>query len=65
MTSLTPPEHEHSEAVILAATWLADQSLEPLPIVPALQQRFGLTPMEATEAAAIGIRFRTVRKAFG
>ncbi len=40
--------------VIEAATWLAttpDHS-RPRPIIPELRQRFGLTVLEATEAAA-------------
>lgn len=40
--------------VIEAATWLAktpDRD-RPYPIIPALRQRFSLTMLEATEAAA-------------
>ncbi|TFF27527.1 hypothetical protein E3C22_03455 [Jiella endophytica] len=47
---LTPPEHEHSAAIDEAARWLAGQQTRPLPIVPALRRRFGLTPVEACQA---------------
>ncbi len=52
MTDLSPPEHEHSAAVDQAAVWVATMPRErlPRPIVPALRQRFGLTPVEACEA---------------
>ena len=63
MTDLTPPEHEHSEAVIQAAQWLADQPVPPTPLVPTLQQRFGLTLIEATEACALATRYRMLRSA--
>ncbi len=63
--SLTPPEHEHNALVETAAIWLADQSQPPQPIVPALRQRFNLTALEATEAAALAERFRMLRRAFG
>ncbi len=61
--SLTPPEHEHNALVETAAIWLADQSQPPQPIVPALRQRFNLTALEATEAAAMSDRFKIYRKA--
>jgi hypothetical protein len=64
-SDLSPPEHERSEAVVMAAMWHADQLQPPQPIIPALCQRFGLTAMEATEACALAQRFRTNRKAFG
>ncbi len=63
MTSLTPPEHEHSEAVILAAQWLAEQNPPPKPIVPALRERFGLSALEACEAAALSNKYRIWRQA--
>ncbi|MHC2488153.1 hypothetical protein CN068_06895 [Sinorhizobium meliloti] len=65
MSILTPPEHEHSEAVTLAAQWLADQNPRPRPIVPALKQRFGLTCLQACEAAAMSERFRLYRRVHG
>ncbi|MBU4529189.1 hypothetical protein [Hoeflea sp.] len=50
----TPAEHEHSAAVDQAAAWL--RSLrdyeKPQPIVPALRDRFGLSPVEACQAIA-------------
>jgi hypothetical protein len=64
MTDLTPAEHEHSEAVIVAAQWLADQNPAPVPVIPALRSRFDLTAPEACEAAAMARRFRSNRKAF-
>lgn len=54
-----------SESVILAAQWLADQTQPPRPIVPALKNRFGLSAVEACEAAAMAEKFRMLRKAFG
>jgi len=63
--TLTPPEHEHSEAVILAAQWLADQNPPPKPIVPALRERFGLSALEACEAAALSNKYRIWRRAHG
>ncbi|MDI7865058.1 hypothetical protein MRS76_24380 [Rhizobiaceae bacterium n13] len=62
MTDLTPPEHSHSEAVIVAAQWLADQAQSPSPIVPALRQRFGLSAVEATETVALAAKYRIFRK---
>lgn len=62
---LTPPEHEHSAAVDQAAQWLSDQYPEPSLPVPLLRGRFGLTAVEACEAAAMARRFRIYRKAHG
>lgn len=58
-------EHQHSESVILAAQWLADERQPPTPIIPAIRARFGLTALEACEACALAQSFRTVRRAFG
>ncbi|MEZ0002050.1 hypothetical protein ABIA18_003847 [Sinorhizobium fredii] len=57
--------HERSALVETAAQWLADETNPPRPIIPALRQRFNLTALEATEAAAMSDRFRICRKAFG
>lgn len=65
MTSLTPPEHQHSETVIQAAQWLAEQKPAPTPIVPNLRERFGLSALEACEAAALSNKYRVWRKAHG
>ena len=65
MTDLTAPEHQHAEAVLQAAQWLADQNPAPQPIVPALRSRFGLSALEACEAAALSNRYRIFRKANG
>lgn len=44
--------HQTSEAVDLAASWLAatPQEIRPHPLVPELCVRFGLTVVEAVEA---------------
>ena len=63
--TLTPPEHEHSESVILAAQWLADEQSPPQAIIPLMRARFGLSALEATEACALARNYRIVRKAFG
>jgi len=62
---VSPPEHEHSAAVEQAAQWLADQREAPHPVIPTLRERFGLTPLEATEACAWADRMRIYRKAHG
>lgn len=62
---LTAHEHEHSELVISAAQWHADQNPAPAPAIPALCQRFNLTALEACEALAMARRFRIVRRAHG
>ena len=62
---MTGIDHEHSEAVVLAAQWLADQDDPPRPIIPELRRRFPLGAHEACEAAAMARRFRVARKAFG
>lgn len=51
MTSLTPPEHEHSAAIEQASAWLSQTSRERIgqPIIPMLRERFGLTIAEACE----------------
>ncbi|SKA26452.1 hypothetical protein [Consotaella salsifontis] len=45
-------DHESSEAVTLAARWLATTPPDqhPRPIVPELRRRFGLNPVEACQA---------------
>jgi hypothetical protein len=63
--ALTPPEHQHSEAVIQAASWLADQNPAPQPIIPLIRERFGLSALEACEASALSNRYRIYRKAHG
>lgn len=62
---MTSADHEHSESVIVAAQWLADQNPPPRLAVPELRQRFGLTALEACEAIAQAQKFRTYRRAFG
>ncbi|WP_105438483.1 hypothetical protein [Neorhizobium sp. T25_13] len=62
---MTGADHEHSEAVVSAAQWLADERHPPQPIIPELRRRFGLSALEACEASAMAQRFRTYRKAHG
>lgn len=62
---MTGADHQHSAIVEQAAMWLSEQNPPPRPIVPALRERFGLTALQATEAAAMAHKFRTNRKAFG
>jgi hypothetical protein len=57
---LAPP----SPIVREAAVWLADQPMPPVPLVPALRDRFSLTAMEACQASELASRFRTLRRAF-
>jgi len=50
---LSPPEHETSEAVSVAARWYGEHRDEcPRPIVPALRSMFGLSAKQACEALA-------------
>ncbi|OYD03939.1 hypothetical protein [Rhizobium sp. N4311] len=62
---MTGTDHEHSEAVVLAAQWLAEQNPAPQPIIPELRKRFPLTALQACEAAALSNRYRFLRKAHG
>ncbi|TIL43652.1 hypothetical protein [Mesorhizobium sp.] len=50
--TLTPPEHEHSAAITMAAEWLGDNPHNGInrPIVPTLKATFGLTTVEAIAA---------------
>lgn len=53
--------HEHSEAVELAARWLAEhRKALTRPIIPELRERFGLTINEAIEAAVLGAKYEYV-----
>jgi len=65
MSTLSPPEHQHSEAVVLAAQWLAEEQNPVQPVITTMRARFGLTAVEACEAAALANRFRTYRRANG
>ncbi|CDZ60457.1 Hypothetical protein NGAL_HAMBI2605_10270 [Neorhizobium galegae bv. orientalis] len=65
MSTLTPPEHEHSAAVEQAAIWLAEEHSPPAPLIPELRRRFDLSALEATEACAMAQRFRMLRRAHG
>jgi hypothetical protein len=55
---LTGIDHADNPAIGEAAAWLAGQAEPPRPLVPALRQRFGLTSLEACEAAARANDFR-------
>lgn len=63
--NLTPAEHEHSPVVDEAARWYANQPEGSIrPIVPALQQRFGVTAKQACEVLALAGKYRMQRRAF-
>lgn len=62
---MTGADHQHSEAVIQAAQWLAEQNPAPTPIIPAVRESFGITALEACEAAALSNKYRVWRKAHG
>lgn len=55
--------HERTALVETAAQWLSDQANPPRPIIPALRERFNLSALEATEAAALSERFKIYRQA--
>lgn len=61
---MTGAAHEQGESVVTAAQWLADEKQPPQPTTPHLRQRFGLSSLEACEAAALAQKFRVCRKAF-
>lgn len=64
MPDLTAPEHCHSAQVEQAARWLADQAPGAIkPVVPTLQQRFGISQAEACETIALAGRYRMRRVA--
>lgn len=50
MSSVLPPQPEHSEAVLVAAQWLADQAETQPQVVHILCTRFGLSALQACEA---------------
>lgn len=60
---MTDADHQHSETVIEAAQWLAEQNPAPTPITPNLRDRFGLSALEACEAAALSNKYRMWRQA--
>lgn len=65
MTVVPTNSSNSSEAVTMAAQWLADQVPPPRLAVPILKDRFGLTALQACEAIAMADRFRVLRKAHG
>jgi len=54
-----------TDAVVVAAQWLADQQEPPPRVVPILRERFGLSALEACEACKLAQTYRTMRRAFG
>ena len=62
---MTGNDHQHSETVIQAAQWLADQNPAPTSVISALRERFGLSALEATEACALSNKYRVWRKTHG
>lgn len=62
---MTGADQQHSETVITAAQWLAEQNPNPTPIIPTLRERFGLSALEACEAAALSNKYRVWRRAHG
>ncbi len=62
---MTGADCQHSEAVITAAQWLAEQNPTPAPIIPNLQERFGLSALDACEAAALSNKYKVWRRAHG
>lgn len=55
----------HSETVIQAAQWLAEQNPAPTSVISSLRERFGLSTLEATEACAQASKYRVWRRAHG
>lgn len=53
MLDLTAPEHSHSAAVEEAARWYATNRKLERAFVPVLRERFGLSTLEAIEAAKL------------
>lgn len=50
-------DHEHSEAITIAARWLAEHRKElRRAIIPELTERFGLSTLDAVRAAAEAVR---------
>lgn len=62
MTGAIP---QHSENVVQAATWLVNQNPAPQPIIPHIRERFGLSALEACEAAALSNKYRKLRHTCG
>lgn len=62
---MTGADHQHSETVVTAAQWLAEQNPNPTPIIPTLRERFGLSALEACEAAALSNKYKIWRREHG
>ncbi|TBD15716.1 hypothetical protein ELH24_09320 [Rhizobium ruizarguesonis] len=62
---MTGADHVHNESVVQAAQWLAEEKDPPRPIIPIIRQRFGLSALEACEAAALSNKYRILRRAHG
>ncbi|OHV18439.1 hypothetical protein EOS93_20165 [Rhizobium sp. RMa-01] len=59
---MTGATYQHSESVVQAAMWLADQSSAPQLVIPQIHERLGLSALEACEAAALSNKHRTSRR---
>lgn len=62
---MTGADHQHNEAVVLAAQCIVEEKNPPQPIIPYIRERFGLTALEACEACALANKYRIARRAFG
>jgi hypothetical protein len=60
---MTGADHQHSDTVLMAAQWLAQQQQPPRPIIPHLRQRFGLSALEACEACGLASSVRVACRA--
>lgn len=62
-----PPARDlpHPPEVVQAAQWLSDNPEPPRPIVPHLQERFGLGAAQVCDAIYLAGSMRLLRRAFG
>jgi hypothetical protein len=60
----SPETARNSGHITRAAQWLADQSRNPVPVIPALRGQFGLSIDEAHQAIVLAGRMRMLREAF-
>lgn len=56
-------DHQHDDAIQMAALWLAGDPERRRAIVPELKTRFGITALGAIEAIRIARRLREARAA--
>ncbi|QJX07126.1 MULTISPECIES: hypothetical protein [Rhizobium] len=62
---MTSADHQSGESIVQAAQWLIHQNPVPQPIIPIIRERFGLSALEACEAAALSNKYRILRRANG